>query len=62
MACIPTIFALISKGVEKEVVTESAQHELIELSLYEFVTIHLMDFTLAFPDCSLATETAERTI
>jgi hypothetical protein len=48
---------LIPKGVEQEVVAESAQHELIKLPLDEFVTVHLMHLILAFTDGSLPAQT-----
>jgi hypothetical protein len=51
---ISTIFALIPKGIKQEVVAEGAQHELIELPLDEFVSIHLMHLILAFSNGSLA--------
>jgi hypothetical protein len=58
---IPTIFTLIPKSIEQEVVAKGAEHELIELALDELMPIHLVNFILAFPDGSLTAQ-ALRTI
>lgn len=56
---ISTIFALVTNGVEQEVTAESAQHDLVELLLNEFVAVHLVHFSLALSDSSLSSEAAE---
>lgn len=59
MAGIPTVLALVPESVEQEFVAESAQDELVELFLNEFVTVHFVDFFLTLSDSTLATETAD---
>ena len=58
VAGISTIFTLISQCIEKEVVAERAQHQLIELLLDELVSIHFVNFAFPFSDRTLTTETA----
>jgi hypothetical protein len=55
VASVPTVFALVPKGVEQEVIAESAEHKLIELTLNEFVPVHLVYFIFAFSYSALTT-------
>ena len=48
MAGVATVFALVPNGIKKELAAKGTQDELIELSLYEFMAVHLMYFILAF--------------
>lgn len=54
---VSTVLALISKSIEEEIIAKSAKHELIELPLNEFVTVHFVNLALAFPDSTLTPET-----
>lgn len=58
MTGVSAVFALISQSVKKEVATEGTEHDLVELLLYEFVSIHLVNLALALPDGSLTTKSA----
>lgn len=58
MTCVTAILALVSSSVEKELVAESAEHELIELLLHELVAVHLVDFVLALANRALTAETS----
>jgi predicted DNA-binding protein (UPF0251 family) len=62
MAGIPAVFTLIPESIEEEIVAESAEHELVELTLHELVAIHLVNFTLALTNSALSTQTSQRTI
>lgn len=54
---VSTIFALISEGIQEEIVAESAEHKLVKLSLYEFMSVHLVDLAFTFANGALTTET-----
>jgi hypothetical protein len=43
VTCIPAIFALISGGVEEELIAVGAQHDLVELLWHELVAVHLVN-------------------
>ena len=58
MASVSTIFALISDAIEEEFATEGTHDDLIELSSTELVSIHFVDFVLAFADGALTAETS----
>ena len=58
MASIPTILALIAHRVEKELVAERAQDDLVELSLDELVSVHFVDLIFALTNGTLTTETS----
>ena len=53
MASIPAVFALETKRIEKKLVAECAKNNLVELFLDEFMTVHLVHFTLAFANGAL---------
>jgi hypothetical protein len=59
---VSTILALISSSVQQEIVTKCTKHELIELLLDEFVSIHDMNFAFAFANGALATQTTWTTL
>lgn len=59
MTGVPAVLTLVPKSVEQEFVAESAQDELVELLLNEFVSIHFVNFFLALSDSALTTETAD---
>lgn len=56
MASVLAVFALISDGVEKELVAERAEDNLVELPLNEFVAIHLVNFLFAGANSALTAE------
>ena len=62
MASISTILTLVTKSIKYEIVTERAEHELIELPLNKFVAVHFVNFTLTFPYSALTSKTSEGTI
>jgi hypothetical protein len=56
---------LVPQGIEQEVVAKRAEHELIELPLDEFVSVHFVHFIFTFSDGSLAAKalwTIQRTL
>lgn len=55
---ISTVLALIAHRIEKEIATESTEHDLIELSRKELVAIHLVNITLALAKGRLTSQTA----
>ena len=58
MARVPAVFALVSDGVQKELVAEGAENDLVELPLHELVPVHLVYLILALTDGTLTAETA----
>jgi hypothetical protein len=56
MASVPTIFALISKSLEKKLIAERTQDDLIELALDKFMAIHFVDLSTTNFDGTLTTE------
>ena len=60
MARVPTIFALIANRVQKELVAERAEYDLVELSLHEFVAVHLVNFILPLANRTLSSQSARR--
>lgn len=50
VAGISAIFALVSTPLEKELVAEGAEDDLVELTLNELVAVHLVDFSLSHSD------------
>ena len=59
MTCVSTIFALISQRVEKEIAAKSTEHDLIKLTLNEFMAIHFVHFAFTLPEGALTTEPSE---
>lgn len=58
MASVSTIFALVAHTVEEEFATEGTHDNLIELSSNELVSVHFMDFVLAFANGALTAKTS----
>ena len=58
MASVSTVFALIADAIEEEFATEGTHDDLIELSSNELVSVHFVDFVLAFADGALTSKTS----
>ena len=57
MASVLAILTLHACRIFEEVSTQSAPHNVIELLLYEFVAVHLVDFLFTLPDSTLTVQT-----
>ena len=57
MAHVSAVLALVSRGIEQELVAERAEHKLVELALDELVAVHLMHLVLLLAHSALAPET-----
>lgn len=55
---VPAVLALVTEGIEKELIAKGTENDLIELFLNKLVTVHLVDFALAFTDGALTSKTA----
>jgi len=56
MASVAAIFALVSRGIEKEFVAVRAENNLVELLKNKLVAIHFVDL-LAFANSNLPCKT-----
>lgn len=59
MTSIPAVLALVSFSGKQEFLTESTQDRLIELSLNEFVPVHLEDVASSLSHGALTSETSD---
>lgn len=57
VASVLAILTLHACRILEEVSTQSAPHDVIELLLYEFVAVHLVDFFFTLPDSTLTVQT-----
>lgn len=62
MTSIPTILTLIPLSGEQKLLTQRAEDGLVELSLDEFMTVHLEDVALALSDSALSSETSSHLV
>ena len=60
MTSVSTVLALITGSVEKKLVAEGAENDLVELALDKLVTVHLVHLVLALADGTLTAETTRR--
>lgn len=56
MTGISAVLALIPFASEEEFLAQGAHNRLVELTMDEFVTVHLVHVSLAFPDRALSAE------
>jgi hypothetical protein len=56
VTCVSTIFALIPQRIEQEIAAKSTEHDLIELTLNEFMAVHFVNFAFTLPDSALTSE------
>ena len=53
---VPTILALITDGIEQELVAKGAKNDLVKLSLDKFVSVHFVHLVLSLANSALTTK------